>query len=150
MPQSFAQIFIHIVFSTKKRARLLDDKIINDIYPYINKILQNHNCRTAQIGGTEDHIHILCELAKNLSVSKIIEEIKTSSSKLVKTKSPMYKDFYWQHGYGAFSISPGHKEIVCNYIANQKQHHKTISYEDEFRTLLKKYNINFEEKYLLD
>jgi len=150
MSQSFSQLFTHIIFSTKNRVGWLDDEITTDLYPYINKILQNQNSPLIQIGGIENHIHILCSLAKNLSVSKLVEEIKTSSSKLVKTKSPNYKDFYWQHGYGAFSISPGHKNIVDNYIANQKQHHKKISYEDELCKLLQKYNVSFDKKYVLD
>lgn len=150
MSQSLAQVFLHIVFSTKKRVSWLDDEISSDLYRYITKILQNKNCPLLRIGGTEDHIHILCGLSKNISIGKIVEEIKTSSSKLIKTKSLTHKDFYWQHGYGAFSISPGHKDIVDKYIANQKEHHRTISYEDELRQLLKKYSVDFNEKYLWD
>ncbi len=89
-------------------------------------------------------------MAKNLSIGKIVEEIKTSSSKWIKTKDPKYKEFYWQHGYGAFSVSSSHKEIVCNYIANQKRNHKTWSFDDELRGLLQKHDLKFNKKHPLD
>ena len=150
MMQSFSQILAHVVFSTKKRILLLDDNITTDLYPYITNILKNHKCCVLQIGGTENHIHILCALAKNLTMGKVVEEVKTGSSKWIKTKSSRYEDFYWQHGYGAFSVSPSHVAIVRNYIANQKQHHEKFTFEDEFRRLLQKYNVAFDEKYLFD
>jgi len=148
--QSLTKLLIHIVFSTQKRISWLDEEISSELYLYLSKILKNHNCNMLRIGGTENHIHILCEMAKNLSIGKIVEEIKISSSKWIKTKNLKYKKFYWQHGYGAFSISSSHIEIVCNYITNQKQHHKTTTFDEEFRRLLQKYNINFDEKYPLD
>ncbi len=150
MAQSLTKILVHIVFSTKKRKSWLDEEIISDLYLYVSKILKNHNCNALRIGGTENHIHILCELAKTLSIGKIIEEVKTSSSKWIKSKNSRYKEFYWQHGYGAFSVSSSQKDILCNYIANQKQHHKTWSFIDEFCALLQKHNLNFEEKYSSD
>ncbi len=150
MTQSLTKLLIHVVFSTQKRSSWLDEDISSELYPYISKILENHNCRALQIGGVENHIHILCVMAKTLSIGKIVEEIKTSTSKWIKTKDPKYKYFYWQHGYGAFSISSGHIEAVCDYIANQKQHHKTITFEDEFRSLLQKYDIKFDERHPLD
>ncbi len=95
------------------------------------------------------HIHILFEMAKTLSIGKIIEEIKIGSSKWIKTKDPN-KEFYWQCGYGAFSVSSSNKEIVCNYIANQKQHHKTWSFDEELHSLLQKHDLKIDEKYSLD
>jgi len=148
--QSLTKLLIHVIFSTKKRISWLDDEISLELYSYISKILENHNCDTLRIGGTENHIHILCVMAKNLSIGKIVEEIKTSSSKWIKTKNSKYKKFYWQYGYGAFSISSSHTDIVCDYISNQKQHHKIITFDDEFRRLLQKYDINFDEKHLSD
>ena len=111
-------MLVHAIFSTKKRNSWLDDKITSELHPYISKILGNHNCNTLQIGGTGNHIHILFEMAKNLSIGKVVEEIKISSSKWIK--DPKYKEFYGQCGYGAFSVGSSNKEIVCNYIANQK------------------------------
>ena len=89
-------------------------------------------------------------MAKTLSIGKIVEEIKTSLSKQIKTKDQRYKEFYWQRGYGAFSVSSSNKEIVCNYISHQKQHHQNLAFDDEFRSLLQKHGINVDEKYPLD
>ena len=150
MAQSLTKMLVHAIFGTKKRNSWLDDKISSELYPYISKVLKNHNCSALQIGGTENHIHILFEMAKTLSIGKIVEEIKTSSSKWIKTKDPKYKDFYWQCGYAAFSVSLSNKEIVCNYIANQKQHHKTWSFDEELHSLLQKYDLKVDEKYSLD
>jgi REP element-mobilizing transposase RayT len=150
MAQSLTKILVHLVFSTKKRNAWIDDEISSELYAYMFKILENHNCNVLRIGGTENHIHILCVMAKNLSIGKVVEEIKTSSSKWIKTKDQKYKKFYWQHGYGAFSISSSHIEPVCDYIANQKQHHKIVTFEEEFRNLLRKYNLKPDEKYPLD
>ena len=150
MAQSLTSLLAHIVFSTKNRITYLDDEINHELYLYIAKILQNHNCQSLRIGGTEDHIHILCVMAKNLSIGKIVEEIKIGSSKWIKTKGLKYKEFYWQPGYGAFSVSSSHRNIVCDYINNQKQHHQKITFIDEFYSLLKKYNIEIDNRYSLD
>jgi len=148
--QSLTSLLIHIIFGTKNRTPYLDDEINQELYLYIAKILQNHNCQSLRIGGTDDHIHVLCVIAKNLSVGKIVEEIKTSSSKWVKTKGLKYQEFYWQPGYGAFSVSSSHRDIVCKYISNQKQHHQKITFIDEFCSLLKKYNVEIDNRYSLD
>jgi putative transposase len=150
MAQSLTSLLTHIVFGTKNKITYLDDEINHELYLYIAKILQNHNCQSLRIGGTDDHIHILCIIAKNLSVGKIVEEIKTSSSKWIKTKGLKYQEFYWQPGYGAFSVSSSHRDIVCDYISNQKQHHKKITFIDEFYSLLKKYNVEIDNRYSLD
>jgi len=150
MAQSLTKILIHVVFSTAQRHPWLDNEISSELYPYLIKILKNHSCNVLQIGGIENHVHILCEIAKNLTTGKMVEEIKTSSSKWIKTKNSKYKKFYWQKGYGAFSVSLSQKNIVCNYIINQKQHHKTMTFDDEFRSLLQKHHINIDTKYPLD
>ena len=134
----------------KTKTTCLDDGINHELYLYIAKILQNHNCQSLRIGGTEDHIHVLCVMAKNLSIGKIVEEIKTSSSKWIKTKGMKYQEFYWQPGYGAFSVSSSHRDIVCDYISNQKQHHQKITFIDEFYSLLKKHNVEIDNRYSLD
>lgn len=147
MSQSLANIFVHIVFSTKQRQPYLNTEIDNNLYEYLAGILKNKNCHPYQIGGTSDHIHILCSQAKNITLSTLIEQLKTSSSKWIKTK---INNFYWQNGYGAFSISPGHLNAVKLYIANQFEHHRKISFQDEMRNLLNKYGIEYNEKYLWD
>jgi len=111
MAQSLTKILVHLVFSTQKRNSWLDEKISSELYPYISKILENHNCSLLRIGGTENHIHILCVVAKNLSIGKVVEEIKTGSSKWIKTKDPKYKEFYWQHGLVHFRLAQATKRL---------------------------------------
>jgi putative transposase len=148
MAQSLSNILVHIVFSTKERRSWLNDAINNDLYPYITKTLNIYGCNTLKIGGIDNHIHILCVLSKNYALSEVIEKIKNSSSKWIKSKGEKYKNFYWQKGYGVFSISPSHKNVVINYIANQAQHHKQTSFEEELENILKKYNVEYDQKYL--
>ena len=150
MAQSLTKILIHVVFSTKKRNTWLDDKICSELYPYLTKILKDNKCNVLQMGGTENHIHILFEISKDLSIGKIVEKIKTSSSRWIKTKDSIYKNFYWQYGYGAFSVSSSNRSVVCDYIANQKQHHKIKTFDEELRSLLRKHNVTYDKKYPLD
>jgi len=150
MPQSLSNISIHIVFSTKHRQNWLTKEIRHELYPYIAQILKNKNCCSCKIGGTENHIHILCPLPRTISISKLIEDLKVVTSKWIKTKSPTFINFHWQTGYAAFSISPGHIEIVSSYIENQEAHHKGVSFEDELCKLLNKYNIPFDQRYLFN
>jgi len=150
MPQSLANILAHVVFSTKNRQCWLQKDIYQELYPYINKILKNQKCFPYQIGGMPDHIHIVCELGKTISASKLIEEIKISTSKWIKTKDNSLADFYWQSGYGIFSISPTHLDALKSYVANQEKHHKASTFQDEFIGLLQKNNVAYDEKYLWD
>ena len=150
MAQSLAKILTHIVFSTKKRQHWLHKEICKELYPYINKILENQKCHSYQIGGISDHIHIVCALGKTVSASKLIEEIKTSTSKWIKTKDESFANFYWQNGYGIFSVSQTHLDALNNYVANQEINHKTSIFQDEFIRLLQKNNVAYDEKYLWD
>ena len=150
MSQSLANILTHIVFSTKKRQRWLHKDICQELYPYINNILENQKCHAYQIGGIPDHIHIVCALGKTISASKLIEEIKISTSKWIKTKDNNFADFYWQSGYGIFSISPTHLDALKSYVANQEKHHKASTFQDEFIRLLQKNNVAYDEQYLWD
>ena len=148
MAQSLSKILVHIIFSTKERRSWLDEVIVDELYRYIAGILKQCNCEARQIGGTENHIHILCALSKNYALNKIIEMIKIGSSKWIKTKGGIYNDFYWQSGYGAFSISSTHENVVCNYIANQKEHHKQITFEEELEKILKKHHVTYDVRYI--
>lgn len=103
-----------------------------------------------EIGGTEDHVHILVSLPRSLSLSKLVEEIKKGSSKWIKTKGEHHRLFAWQNGYGAFSIGESNYDVLKRYIQNQVEHHKNVSFQDEFRAFLKKYRISFDEKYVWD
>jgi len=150
MPQSLTNILVHLVFGTKKRENYLTNEVCHRLYPYISSILKSSNCECIKIGGIENHIHILCALAKTTSISDLIEKIKSSTSKWIKTNDESFAHFRWQKGYGAFSISPAHLQIVNKYINNQSAHHKQTTFEDEFRALLKKYNVQHDERYLWD
>lgn len=150
MSQSLAQIFIHIIFSTKGRRALISKSFSKDLYNYMTGISRNLNCPVHEIGGVEDHIHILVSLSRTLTISQLIEEIKKSSSKWVKSKDPAYWDFAWQAGYGAFSVSQSGCDEVRRYIRNQESHHAKISFQDEFIYYLKKYQIDYDEKYIWD
>ncbi len=151
MPQSLSQMLIHIVFSTKHRQQLINETIEPELHSYIAKILSDECYSPALIiGGDKDHIHILLALSRIWTIAKIVELIKKRSSKWIKTKGEDYKAFQWQAGYGAFSVSRSSAEIVKNYIANQKEHHRKKTYKDEFRSFLRKHEIEFDENYVWD
>jgi putative transposase len=151
MPQSLAQIYLHIVFSTKERRPLLHDQTIRDeLHRYLGGTCNNLDCPVLLVGGVADHVHILCRLGRTIAVADLVKELKRESSKWLKEKSPELADFYWQNGYGAFSVSPGHVEMLRVYIANQEEHHRALSFQDEFRRLLKKYGVQWDERYVWD
>ncbi len=150
MPQSLAKVCVHIVFSTKYRQPLIDEKIENELWSYMGGICNELECQPVKIGGYVDHIHILCVLSRKIAIMKLVQEIKQSSSKWIKTKGHEYKDFYWQDGYGIFSVNPSGLDVVIRYIENQKAHHQEKEFKDEFRGFLKKYNVEYDERYVWD
>lgn len=151
MPQSLAQIYVHIVFSTKDRRRFLKDaKIRGAMHGYLVGICEKQGSPSIATGGVEDHVHIACRLSKTCDVASLIMELKKGSSTWIKTQFPGLEAFHWQHGYGAFSVSPSHLEALQVYIANQEEHHRRESFQDEFRRLLKTYGIEFDERYVWD
>jgi putative transposase len=148
MPQSFVQFYAHIVFHTKNNINLIDAEIEKELHPYLGGILKNYKSIPIQIGGTSDHIHLLCTLPKTMALADLLEEIKKSSSKWIKLKGPEYRNFYWQDGYGGFSVSYSQVNIVKNYIINQKQHHQKTSFLEEYKNLLNENGVEFDERYL--
>ena len=148
MGQSLPQNYLHIVFQTKNTAPLIIPEIENSVYEYLGGICSKLDSPSITIGGYLDHVHILCRLSKNISLSEFIQKVKSSSSKLIKTKSSKAKNFYWQDGYGAFSISQSHIKSLTAYIKNQHIHHQKISFKDEYIELLKEYELGFNENYL--
>lgn len=151
MPQSLAQLFIHVVFSTKHRQPFITEKIEPELYAYIAKILYDECYSPAVIiGGDRDHVHVLFAQSRIWSIAKIVELIKKRSSKWIKTKGNEFAFFQWQTGYGGFSVSRSNVPTVKQYIANQKEHHRRQSYEDEFRLFLKKHDIEYDERYVWD
>jgi REP element-mobilizing transposase RayT len=154
MPQSLSQCWMHIIFSTKNRTPFPTNPDIKiKLYDYIKAVCFNHHCPVISIGGIEDHIHILLSLNKNISLSLLIEKLKKTSSKWVKTVNDStneIKKFYWQSGYAAFSVSQSSLETIKSYINNQEAHHRKYSYQDELRKILNKYQIKYDEKYVWD
>ena len=151
MPHSLVEIYVHIVFSTKNRQPFLSDPPFRErTHGYLKGICDNQGSPSLRIGGVEDHVHILCRLGKTLDVSTLIRELKRESSKWIKVENPRLAEFYWQQGYGAFSISPSHVQALKEYIANQEEHHRTETFQDEFRRLCKKYGVAIDERYVWD
>jgi REP element-mobilizing transposase RayT len=150
MPQSLYKIYTHITFSTKNRYPFLDEKISSAVFQYIGGLCKALNCQPIVVGGYRDHIHILCLLPKDETFMKLIQLIKSHSSKWVKSKGLIYQKFYWQKGYGIFSVTPSHVEKVKSYILHQEKHHKKLSFQQEYRLFLEKYNIEYNEKYVWD
>ena len=134
MAQSLAKILVHTVFSTKDRRPLLRDKRLREeLHRYLGGILANHDCQPIIVGGVEDHVHILSMLSRTCQASSMVKEVKRSSSLWLKTKGTELRDFSWQNGYGIFSIGFSQIDSVRNYIAEQEEHHRKRSFQDEFR-----------------
>ncbi|MCW1917040.1 IS200/IS605 family transposase [Luteolibacter sp. GHJ8] len=151
MPQSFSAVYLHVVFSTKSRAPYLADKELRThLHRYLAGISQNLDCPTLLIGGVEDHVHLLARHSRTISQSDWIKELKRASSLWIKTDHPALRDFAWQSGYGVFSVSISQLDKVQAYIANQEEHHRKQSFQDEFRAMLKKHHIDWDEKYVWD
>ena len=148
MGQSLVRNYLHIVFSTKHRQPLINPSIETELHKYICGICSNLECYPVQIGGYTDHVHILCVLSKKLALIKLLEELKSHSSKWIKTKDERLKNFYWQDGYGAFSVNPSEINVVKGYIENQHEHHKKKTFQDEYRAFLKKYAVEYDERYV--
>ena len=150
MPQTLSAVYVHIIFSTKERVEMIDHSIRFRLWQYIGGICNNLECLPIQIGGTGNHIHILCKLSRAIPLQNLVTKIKSDSSKWIKTISAEYRDFFWQTGYGAFSVNPQETSNVVEYIRNQESHHCDRCFKDEFRLFLKKYAVEYNEKYLWD
>ncbi len=150
MPQSLANILVHVIFSTKNRAPLIELEIEDELYPYLASICRGCKSPAHALGGTGDHVHITLTLGRTIAVADLLEEIKRSSSKWIKTKGSQYARFAWQNGYGAFSIGQSQLPALKRYIANQKEHHRRRTFQEEFRDYLKRYQVAYDERYVWD
>ena len=149
MSQSLAQIYLHIIFSTKNRYPFLHtEDIRKNLHHYLTGACRNLNCPSIIIGGTADHVHILTRYSRQITISDFIREIKMQSSKWIKKIAPDLQDFFWQSGYGIFSVSPSHVENLKPYIYNQEKHHRKESFKDEFRRICKNYSVEIDERYV--
>ena len=151
MPQSLSNVLLHVVYSTKHRTPFLRRPEVRDVMTgYLVGTLRNIKCPAVLVGVVEDHVHILCNLHRTVSIATLAEEVKTSSSSRIKEEGPQLKDFHWQNGYGAFSVSQSNVEEVKAYIANQDDHHRQRTFQDEYRLLLQRHGIEFDERYVWD
>jgi len=150
MGQSLVNNYIHIVFSTKNRAPLINPPYEQELHSYLAGTCKNLNCQPIKIGGHTDHVHILCMLSKKITLIKLLQEIKANSSIWMKTKDESLKNFYWQDGYGAFSVNPSEIDTVIGYIANQHEHHSKNTFQCEYRAFLRKYKVEYDERYVWD
>ncbi len=151
MPQSLCKLSSHIVFSTKNRERWRDSNIRTDVHAYLAGVLRKKECMDVFVGGADDHVHISCVLTRKTAPADVLESLKRDSSKWIKAEwGGEYEGFYWQRGYGMFAVSPQYAGALERYIENQVEHHRTLSFQDEYRAFLKKYNITYDERYVWD
>ena len=151
MPQSLSKIYVHLVFSTKGRTETIPKTHLAEVHAYVAEIFNNHGCPAIQVGGTANHIHILFVLGKQANLSEIVRTVKSSTTRWIneKNNNPFHK-FFWQEGYGAFSVSNSHVDAVVAYIKGQEEHHKKVSFQDEFRKICQLYKAELDERYAWD
>ena len=148
MSQSLSRLYIHMVFHVKNNQIKIRPEEEKDLYAYMGAILKDNASIPIIINGVADHVHILCIMSKNIALSKLLEEVKKHSSRWIKTKHSHYQNFKWQGGYGAFSFSHYETEVKKRYVENQKEHHKKVSFKEEYVKLLEEYGIEYDERYL--
>ena len=149
MPQSFASLHCHIFFSTKHRSPLIKPEMQPRLFQYIGGIFRTHSSALIAAGGMPDHVHLLASLARTLSVADAVRLVKSNSSRWTHEELKI-PEFRWQDGYGAFAVSYSNLEQVKAYLANQAEHHRVISFQDEFRELLRRHHLEWDEKYIWD
>lgn len=150
MSQSLSSVLVHLVFSTKNRESFITPQIETELHPYMGTIFRELKSPSLAINGTTDHVHILFSMARVVTIADIVEEVKTSTSKWIKTKRREFRNFHWQRGYGAFSIGQSNVASLKRYIRDQKEHHRRVTFQDEYRKFLKAYGIGYDEKYVWD
>jgi len=149
MAQSVALVLVHVIFSTKNRMAFLQSPDLrSEVYAYLTATLRGLECEPVRLGGVGDHVHILAALSRKISLAELIKVLKTSSTRIVKNKG--HSHFGWQNGYGAFSVSQSARDSVIAYIASQEQHHRRMTFQEEFRRLLEKHGMAFDERYVWD
>jgi len=150
MPQSLSFLLIHIVFSTKDREPVLDVAVRPALHAYLATVARNSDCECYRVGGVADHVHLAIRLSRTMTTAKLVEELKISSSKWLKCQAPELAAFAWQRGYGAFSVGPSDLDALRHYIDSQEEHHRTRTFQDEYRAFLIKYGIDHDERYVWD
>jgi len=146
---TYTQILYQLVFSTYKREKTLTSENRKELFQYIWGILKNKQCHLYRLNGVEDHIHIITHIHPTLAPANLIKDIKIASSAMINEKNLFTNFNGWQDGYGAFTYSVKEKERLTEYVKNQEEHHKTMTFKEEYTALLKEHEIEFDEKYLL-
>jgi REP element-mobilizing transposase RayT len=149
MPQSLSRILIHLIFSTKGREPYIPPEIQPRLHAYLSGVAANLDSPSLRIGGVADHVHLLLALGRTVSIAEVVEEVKKASSRWMKADGGV-NHFSWQSGYGAFSIGESQVDTLVRYINNQERHHRTMSFQDEYRRLLERYGVPSDERYLWD
>ena len=150
MPQSLSLVIVHVIFSTKERRPLVDTDTRPKLHAYLATVARNAGCECYRAGGVADHVHLAIRLSRTLTIADLVENLKTSSSKWLKTQSADLAAFSWQRGYGCFSVGPADLDSLCAYIDKQEEHHRTRTFQEEFRMFLKKYGVEYDEAYVWD
>ena len=150
MPQSLSRVILHIIFSTKNREPWLESSVRPRMHGYLATICRDLGAELVRVGGVADHVHIITTLPRTVSQAQLIEQIKKASSKWIKALDARYRAFFWQRGYGAFSASPSQLEAVLQYVEGQQEHHRTRTFQEEYRELRCKHEIDFDERYVWD
>ena len=150
MPQSLSSILVHLVFSTKNREPYISAEIESEMHAYLAAVFRECHSPALIINGTANHLHTLYTLSRTITVAELVEEVKKRSSKWAKTRGGMHRTFQWQAGYGAFSVSQSNAAAVKRYIAEQKEHHRRKTFEEEYRSFLEKYGVAYDERYVWD
>ena len=151
MPQSLSAVYIHLTFSTKERRPFLRDKAMRDaLHAYLGGVSKSLECPPIIVGGVEDHAHLLCRFARTTTQSEWVKEMKRVSHLWLQKQPGDYADFEWQGGYADFSVSQSNLQQVRAYIENQEEHHRKLSFQDELRALLRKHEVEFDERYAWD
>jgi len=150
MPQSLSKVIIHIIFSIKNREPWLDCEVRPRMHAYLATTCRDLGAEVVHVGGVADHVHIVTMLPRTVSQAQVVEQIKKASSKWIKSLGGHYRGFFWQRGYGAFSVSPSQLDSVLEYVDKQQQHHRERTFQEEYRELLRKHGVDFDERYVWD
>ena len=150
MPQSLSKVYLHLVFHIKTKSPRLLEEDLEKIHQYIGQLANDANCQAIRVGGTKDHVHILCLLSRDITIAKLVEDIKRNSSRWIKSIRNEYRLFCWQNGYAVFSVSQSVVQKTAEYIDKQKEHHKKFNFKEEYIKFLQLYQINYNDKYDLE
>jgi putative transposase len=148
MAQSLSKILLHLVFGTKNRKPLIPQELEFELHAYLASECRRLGGQVYRVRGTENHVHLACTLPRTVTVAELLEGIKVSSSAWIKKRDTRCSSFAWQGGYGAFSLGQSQLNPLIRYIDGQREHHRTKSFEDEFLELLRKYDVEHDERYL--